>query len=46
MSPRTRGMARNGVPTHDGSGSTIAGAGAGTPAAATAFCTVAWGARS
>ena len=46
MSPATRGMARKVHPIQSGSRSMTAGAGAGTPAAATAFCTAAWGARS
>ena len=46
MSPATRGMARKVHPIQSGFRSMTAGAGAGTPAAATAFCTAAWGARS
>ena len=40
MSPLTRGITRKGAPIQSGSCSTTAGAGAGTPAAATAFWTV------
>ena len=45
-SPSTLGITKNGQPIHSGSPTMAAGAGAGTPAAATAFWTSAWGARS